>query len=198
MIKKIVIKGAKEHNLKNISLEIPKDKFVVITGLSGSGKSLVAKKIKKDFDKKKISSILINGDDLRKIFKLNKFDKKSRLNYAYSYSLLSKKISDQGINVIIGTIAMFHKIRNWNRKNINNYYEVYIKTPYKLIRKRNKKKLYLGKIENVIGKDIKAELPKRPNFILLNNFKNQEKNFLKLNKKIEKFLKNKSIIKNKF
>ena len=36
MIKKIVIKGAKEHNLKNISLEIPKDKFVVITGLSGS------------------------------------------------------------------------------------------------------------------------------------------------------------------
>ena len=37
MIKKIVIKGAKEHNLKNISLEIPKDKFIVITGLSGSG-----------------------------------------------------------------------------------------------------------------------------------------------------------------
>ena len=36
MVKKIVIKGAKEHNLKNISLEIPKDKFVVITGLSGS------------------------------------------------------------------------------------------------------------------------------------------------------------------
>ena len=42
MIKKIVIKGAKEHNLKNISLEIPKDQFVVITGLSGSGKSSLA------------------------------------------------------------------------------------------------------------------------------------------------------------
>ena len=42
MMKKIVIKGAKEHNLKNISLEIPKDKFVVITGLSGSGKSSLA------------------------------------------------------------------------------------------------------------------------------------------------------------
>ncbi len=42
MNKKIVIKGAKEHNLKNISLEIPKDKFVVITGLSGSGKSSLA------------------------------------------------------------------------------------------------------------------------------------------------------------
>ncbi len=42
MLKKIVIKGAKEHNLKNISLEIPKDKLVVITGLSGSGKSSLA------------------------------------------------------------------------------------------------------------------------------------------------------------
>ncbi len=42
MLKKILIKGAKEHNLKNISLEIPKDKFVVITGLSGSGKSSLA------------------------------------------------------------------------------------------------------------------------------------------------------------
>ena len=42
MLKKILIKGAKEHNLKNISLEIPKEKFVVITGLSGSGKSSLA------------------------------------------------------------------------------------------------------------------------------------------------------------
>ena len=42
MVKKIVIKGAKEHNLKNVSVEIPKDQFVVITGLSGSGKSSLA------------------------------------------------------------------------------------------------------------------------------------------------------------
>jgi excinuclease ABC subunit A len=38
----IVIKGAKEHNLKNINVEIPRDKLVVITGLSGSGKSSLA------------------------------------------------------------------------------------------------------------------------------------------------------------
>ena len=39
---KIVIKGAKEHNLKNINIEIPRNKLVVITGLSGSGKSSLA------------------------------------------------------------------------------------------------------------------------------------------------------------
>ncbi|MBQ1225778.1 MAG: excinuclease ABC subunit UvrA, partial [Clostridia bacterium] len=40
--KKIVIKGARENNLKNISLEIPRDKLIVFTGLSGSGKSSLA------------------------------------------------------------------------------------------------------------------------------------------------------------
>ena len=39
---KLVIKGANENNLKNISLEIPRDKLVVFTGLSGSGKSSLA------------------------------------------------------------------------------------------------------------------------------------------------------------
>ena len=39
---KIIIKGANQHNLKNINLEIPRDKLVVFTGLSGSGKSSLA------------------------------------------------------------------------------------------------------------------------------------------------------------
>lgn len=42
MNKNIVIKGAKEHNLKNIDVEIPRDKLIVFTGLSGSGKSSLA------------------------------------------------------------------------------------------------------------------------------------------------------------
>jgi excinuclease ABC subunit A len=38
----IVVKGAREHNLKNIDITIPRDKLVVITGVSGSGKSSLA------------------------------------------------------------------------------------------------------------------------------------------------------------
>ena len=42
MTDKIIIKGAREHNLKNIDLEIPRNKLIVMTGLSGSGKSSLA------------------------------------------------------------------------------------------------------------------------------------------------------------
>ena len=42
MEKNLIVKGAREHNLKNVSVEIPRDKLVVFTGLSGSGKSSLA------------------------------------------------------------------------------------------------------------------------------------------------------------
>ena len=42
MTDEITIKGAREHNLKNVSLEIPKNQLVVFTGVSGSGKSSLA------------------------------------------------------------------------------------------------------------------------------------------------------------
>ena len=159
-----------------------KGKLIWITGLSGSGKSLIAKKLKNKIESNYESFFLINGDDLRKIFKLKKYDKKSRLNYAYSYSFLCKKLTDQGINVIIAVVAMFHEVRKWNRLNIKNYHEIYIKTPINLIKKRNKKKLYLSKKINVVGKDIKAEYPKKPDQTVKNNYKND------INKIVNKLL----------
>ena len=62
---KIVIKGARVHNLKNINVEIPKDKMTVVTGLSGSGKSSLGMALLKLQEGVKLSgSILFNRQEL--------------------------------------------------------------------------------------------------------------------------------------
>ena len=146
-----------------------KGKLIWITGLSGSGKTVIAKKLKSKINDHNL--FLINGDEIRDIFNLKKYDREARLKYAHSYSKLCKKLTDQGINVIIAVVAMFDEVRKWNRNNIENYHEVYIKTPLNLIKIRNKKKLYLSNKINVFGKDIKTEYPQQPDQIIKNNYK---------------------------
>lgn len=154
-----------------------------LTGLSGSGKSSIAKTIKPEIQKKIGPTLVINGDNLRKIYKLNKYDKKSRLNYTMQYSKVAKFITDQNINVIFATVGMFDKARNWNRKNIDNYIEIFIKSDITQIRKNKKKKLYLKKVNSIVGIQIKPEFPKKPDIVISNNF---EKSINELSKSLIK------------
>ena len=71
-----------------------------ITGLSGAGKTSLANGIKKEIKKEFGPTLVVNGDDLRKIFNLNKYDKSSRLEYTKQYSQFVRFTTNQGINVI--------------------------------------------------------------------------------------------------
>ena len=141
-----------------------------ITGFSGCGKTTLAKKILKFVVNKYGQTIIFSGDDIREIFKLEKFDKNSRLKYALSYSQLCELITKQGTNVIISTVSMYHKVRKWNKKNIKNYLEIYIESDIENLIKNKKKFFYKTKLKNIVGKNIKAELPKKPDIIIQNNF----------------------------
>ena len=153
-----------------LKLNKKKGKLFWITGLSGSGKTSIAEKIKLKISKNYGPTLTISGDDLRKLFGYNKFSKKARLLYALSYSKFCKHVTDQNINVIISTVSLFHKVRNWNRKNIKNYFEIYIKADITKIIKKKNKFFYKGNYKNVIGKNMKAEFPKKPDVIIENNF----------------------------
>ena len=144
-------------------------------------------------DKKKIGpTILINGDDLRNIFKLYGYTKKDRLENAKKFYGLYKLITDQGINVIFCVVSMFDAVRSWNKKYINNYIEIYIKTELKKIIQQNKKETYFNNKKNVVGIDIKPELPKNPDITITNDFKKNTKEISKiLIKKILKVYVNK-------
>ena len=86
-----------------------------ITGLSGSGKSEIEKIILSKLKKKIGSTVLINGDDLRKIFNLNGYSKEERLDNAKKFYGLYKLLTDQGINVIFCVVSMFNKVRLRNK-----------------------------------------------------------------------------------
>jgi len=154
--------------------KINKNKGIVfwITGLSGSGKTTLGKKIHNDINKKYGPTLMISGDNIRKIFKLKGYENKERLEITKKYSQFAKYITNQKINIIIAVVAMYDEPRKWNKLNIDNYIEIYIRSNIKNIIKLNKKKIYKKKKPGkLIGIDIKPQYPKNPSIILANFFK---------------------------
>ena len=141
-----------------------------ITGLSGSGKTSIANKIHKNISKMYGPSIVISGDNLRKIFELNKYDYQSRMLNMKKFTKFAKFITDKKINLIFAVVGLIEKPKIWSRKNIDNYIEIYIKTDIKKIIKKNKKKLYHNKKKNIVGLSIKPEFPKKYDILINNDF----------------------------
>ena len=156
-----------------------------ITGLSGAGKTSLANNIKKEIINQYGPTLIVNGDDLRKIFKLTKYDQNSRLEYGKQYAKFAKFITDQNINLIFTIVGMFNELRRWNKQNIKNYVEIFIKANVSKIKKKRKKKLYFQNSKNIVGITIKPQFPKNPYIIINNNFKKSIKELsLSLSNKI--------------
>tara|TARA_B100001989_G_scaffold183516_1_gene133539 strand:- start:39 stop:554 length:516 start_codon:yes stop_codon:yes gene_type:complete len=161
-----------------------------ITGLPGSGKTNIGKYFHKKFEKKYGPTLFFNGDDIRRIFKIKSYDIKSRRKLSFKYSKFVSFISKQKVNIIFTCVAMFDDVRKYNKKHIKNYKEIYISSNLKKIISEKKKKLYLKTKKNMVGIDIKAELPKKPDISIKNNFKKSVKElaselFSKFNKQID-------------
>ena len=143
-----------------------------VTGLAGSGKTTLGKKIKKDITKIYGPTIMISGDDIRKIFTLKGYGYNERVAILKKYGLFARYITQQKINIILAVVGMFEEQRQWNRINIENYIEIYIQSSVKNIIKLNKKKIYnLKNSEKIVGVNIKPEYPKKPDIKIINSFK---------------------------
>ena len=154
-----------------------------ITGLSGAGKTTIGNRLYYKMKSQKINTIILDGDILKRIAgKDLGYGREERLERAYRYSTLCKILTDQGINVIICTIAMFDEIRDWNRNNIENYVEVFLDVELEVLKTRNRKGLYSKKKGNIAGIDVAIEYPKNPDIVI----KNDGKEFLEEN--IQKIL----------
>jgi len=141
-----------------------------VTGFSGSGKTEISKKILKKISKLYGPTIEMSGDEWRTVTKFKKYDKKSRIEGLLRLHLFTKMITDKKINLILNCIGMFNRARKWNRLNIDNYIEIYIETDLKKIISLKKKPVYFSNKKNIVGVDIKAELPKNPHIKIVNTF----------------------------
>jgi cytidine diphosphoramidate kinase len=144
-----------------------------ITGLPGAGKTTVAKKLVEDNSIFRKKPIILDGDEIRSIIhekQKNLYDRDSRLSLAYKYAGLANLLSEQGHDVIVATISLFSEIHKWNRNNISEYFEIYLKVPREELEKRDQKKLYSrykdGKINNIAGLDIAVDFPSNANCVV--------------------------------
>ena len=146
---------------------------VWIIGLSGAGKTTLANKIVSNLRKSETSVVLIDGDSIREAFDNDLgHGLEDRRKNADRISKFCKLLDEQSIHVVCAILSLFPESRSWNRKNIKNYYEVYIKTRIEQLKKRDSKGLYKkyddGELKHVAGMDIKFIPPNKPDLIIDN------------------------------
>jgi adenylylsulfate kinase len=145
-----------------------------LIGLSGSGKSTLANKIVKEANKIEHNTILLDGDVVREVFGNDLgYSLEDRLKNAERFCQLGKFLDSQGFNVVAAILSLFPENRDWNRRNIKNYYEVFIDTPLDVLIERDSKGIYArfnkGEISEVAGMDIHFQIPEKADLVIKNN-----------------------------
>ncbi len=144
-----------------------------ITGLSGAGKTTIGKKLYDEIKLRHSNTVFLDGDELRNVFGNDLgYSNDDRKKCAMRYARLCDMLQKQDINVICCTISMFESIREWNRKNIVNYREIYVKVDIGILIKRNQKGLYSSILERSsesVGLGVEFEEPENPDMVLINN-----------------------------
>mgnify|MGYP002625895784 CR=1 FL=1 len=150
-------------------------KLYWITGLAGAGKTTLGTLLYNEIKMKRGGGIfLLDGDIARRAYNDSiGYNRQDREIGAYRNSRVCKMLTDQDISVVCCTISMFQGVREWNRKNISNYREIFIDVPMDVLIARDKKNLYSqvrnGKMKNVAGLDLEVEFPQSPDLRIVND-----------------------------
>ena len=135
-----------------------------LTGLAGSGKSFLAEGLCERLRTRFSNVIYLDGDELRELLGHFGYDRYGRLEVSFKRSQFARFLVNQGMIVVVSTISLFNEVYEFNRKNLKNYFEVYVKCDFNELIKRDKKELYSkalrGEIQNVVGVDIVYDNPK--------------------------------------
>ena len=165
----IVIRGAREHNLRDIDVSIPRDQLVVITGLSGSGKSTLAIALERELYNSGILCRILDGDNIRTGINNNLgFTEADRVENIRRIAEVAKLFVDCGVVTIAAFISPTEQIRQMAADIIgkDDFFEIYVNTPLEVCEERDVKGLYKkarqGEIKNFTGISAPFEAPLNP------------------------------------
>ena len=152
-------------------------------GKSASGKTFFGEKLYNALRINYPNIIFLDGDLLRNtISKDLGHSKEDRYISEERRSRLSKILSDQGIHIIMSGISNEPKIREWNKKNIKDYLEIYLKADKKTLYSRDPKGIYKnyfnGEMTDVVGEDIVFKEPVAPWMTIDNDSDNNSKGII--------------------
>ena len=139
------------------------------TGLSGAGKTTLGGLFYRRLKAQKPNVVLIDGDQARPVYCEDLgYSDEDRLKGARRGFRLCRMLAEQGIDVVCCSISMYSQVRNWNRENIENYREIYIKVSREVLVHRDQKGLYSSG-RQVVGVDLPFDEPQSPDFVVEND-----------------------------
>lgn len=145
---------------------LSKPRVYWITGLPGVGKTTLARWLYGYLQRNNQPVLWLDGDELRSgLFPEFGYEMADRLSLALKYHNLAKMIEGQNINVVMSTVSMFQQIYALNRREFNNYLEVYLEVDMEILEHGPRRDQYLATDGRVSPKGLE-ERPQTPDLYL--------------------------------
>ncbi len=160
------------------------------TGLSGSGKSTLSDIIEQRLKERGRNVEVLDGDIVRThLSKGLGFSREDRDTNIKRIAFVCGLLTRNGVVCISAAIAPYSEAREWARKEIGSFVEVYVKCPLSVCRERDVKGLYKlvdeGKIKNFTGVDDPYEEPEHPDLVIETDKETIEESIARIFAKLE-------------
>jgi len=143
---------------------------IFLTGLSGSGKTTIAKALVEKYKKQGVVPVLLDGDEIRKVIHQTGFDEESRKKHNLNVGYMASLLESQGNVVIVSLISPYIDIRNEIRQMCKKFVEVHVCTDIQVCIERDPKGLYAkaiaGEIKEFTGISAPYYAPENPEVLL--------------------------------
>jgi len=160
-----------------------KGTFYFFTGLAGAGKTTIGGRFYEHLQAQRPGAVLIDGDRSRAESVRAKdpnartgdgsdderYTTEARRAGAKDIFYRCRALTEAGTDVVYCGIAMYAELREWNRANIENYREIYIRVKRETLYARNQKGLYSPGRKNVVGVDLPWDEPDHPDVVIQND-----------------------------